>query len=80
MRFFSSKYDDFCILFPQKNTLCPICTGFFLVTIVQKFSQKTNTGDEEGLVVVFVFFKEFWFVGKVTISPIRRCRKIDDDP
>jgi hypothetical protein len=25
--------------------------------IVQKFSQKTNTGDEEGLVVVFVFFK-----------------------
>jgi hypothetical protein len=30
--------------------------------------------------VVFVFFKEFWFVGKVTISPIRRCRKIDDDP
>jgi hypothetical protein len=48
--------------------------------IVQQFSQKTNTGDEEGLVVVFVFLKEFWFVAKVTIISIRRCRKNDDNP
>jgi hypothetical protein len=35
--------------------------------IVQKFSQKTNTSDEEGLVAVFAFLKEFGFVAKVTI-------------
>jgi hypothetical protein len=65
--FFPSKYDDFCILFSPKKNLCPICIWVFFVMIVQKFSQKTNTGDEEGLVVVFVFLKEFGFVAKVTI-------------
>jgi hypothetical protein len=64
---FSSKYDDFLhFFFPKKKPLSNLHWVFF-VMIVQKFSQKTNTSDEEGLVAVFAFLKEFGFVAKVTI-------------
>jgi hypothetical protein len=66
---------------PKKKPLSNLHWVFFCHDSAKIQPKKTNTGDdEEGLVVVFVILKEFWFVAKVTISSIRRCRKIDDDP